>query len=574
MKVADLFAKLGFRVDKASQDKAQNAIAKVGKFAKKQLSGPLAMLTGGALLFKALGANQAFNKSLVRLEVASKGLLGTSGELRKKILAVSDATGIARDKVLQGSASFISLTGDSKTAGEQMELFAKVAQATGADIDDVARSGAAMSQSMGIAGKDFEKAFSILIAGGKAGSVELKDVSQVMAKLAAVSSQFAGGKGVKALSDTSAALQLVTRAFGGRASEGANALEKLMGTMVRSADKLKGVGVDVFKIDPATGNKVRKNFQEIVESIQGSKLAKSPKALIDVLGSKEALAAYEQLVKNKDEWRNLAAEVQKSNDVSEDYAKVSKKASFQIAKAWNKAGNFMIKVADKITGFIIGIGENFEAIKITVLLVAAVFALANVAALSLRVVSVAAAIQTAAAWLLTLAPILLMIALIAVLYFAVQDFISFLDGKDSFFGDIFGGPVQEWMLDIEKFFLEAEKMFREFGSKAKKWVKDGVMSAVGLGGSNRGLGGLAKQASERNASLKRVQDMRQDGQRAAASRAVANQSIGINDPNSRMFNMTEGGGKTDVSIIINGATDPIATGKEVERQFSMRLEGQ
>lgn len=570
LQVADLFAKLGFRVDKGSQAKAQASIGRFASATKKLLlpaAGAAAAV--GFALKNALVGNQAFDKSLVRLEVASKGLLGTSDQLKTKTLDVSDATGIARDAVLKGSASFISLTGDSKTAGEQMELFAKVSQGTGADMDDVARSGAAMSQSMGIAGEDFEKAFSILIAGGKAGSVELKDVAQVMAKLSAVSSNFAGGKGVKALADTSAALQLVTRAFGGSASEGANALQKLMGTMVKSAPKLKAAGVEVFSVDPETGKKVRRNFQDIIQDIENSTLSSDPTALAQAFGSKEALAAFEQLVKNKDEWSNLAAEVLNANDVSEDYATVSRKASFQIAKAWNKAGNFMIKVADGITTFLFGIGENFEAIKITVLLVAAAFMVFRSAAVAAGIASAAAGAKSAAMWLLGVAPLLLIILLIAALYLAVQDFISFLQGKDSLFGEIFDGPVEQWLLDIEKFFLQAEKDFKEFGKNVQKWLFGGSGGDI----VQRARTMLDDKASGSTASQRRVRAAASAGIKATLNTRSADASTGVFATTNPMFNSTTGGGNT-FNMEINGVSDPVAAAQETERIFSKKLEGQ
>jgi len=564
MQVADLFARMGFRVDKGQQAKAQASIQRFGAMAKKALL-PLAGLASGAALFQALRGNQEFAKSLVRLEIASKGAIGTSDELRKKILQVSDATGIARDKVLQGAASFISLTGDSKSAADQLETFAKVAQASGADTDDVARSAAAMSQSMGIASKDFEKGFSILIAGGKAGSVELKNVAQVMAKLSAVSSNFAGGTGLDALASTSAGLQLVTRAFGGEASEGANALRKLMGTMVKSAPKLKEAGVSIFNVDPETGKKVRRNFQDIIEDIEKSSLSKDPTALAQAFGSKEALAAYEQLVLNKDEWRALTKEVRNANDVQEDYAKVSAKASIKISKAWNKVSNLILRGAAAVTDVLMVLAGSFDAVKVTVLLAVSAFAL-------FRIASVAAALQTAAAWALAAAPIILMVGLIALLYLIVQDFLTFMEGGESVIGTIWDGISQHWKDTLMEFFEWFEKKINSVALMADDFVSFFTGSESKREKRNKAQAAAATAQFARDRSGRSLED------RNLPPLPVYGPPTPTR-PNTGVMLKPDGSNWAEyqnqkIEINVNGVTDPIAVTDEVEKRLKKGLKDQ
>ena len=86
-------------------------------------------------------------------------------------------------------------------------------------MDDVATTGAALSQSLKIDPADFEKAFSILNSQGKAGAIELKDLAGEMASLAP-QWQRAGSSGVEGMTNMGAALQIVRRNFGS-ASEAA-----------------------------------------------------------------------------------------------------------------------------------------------------------------------------------------------------------------------------------------------------------------------------------------------------------------------------------------------------------------
>lgn len=68
---------------------------------------------------------------------------------------------------------------------------------------------------------------------------------------------------------------------------------------------------------------------------------------------------------------------------------------------------------------------------------------AALAYMQLGLAAVGAALRSAAAWLATIAPIALMAAGIALLILGVQDFVGFLEGKDSLIGRIFQGWAKE-----------------------------------------------------------------------------------------------------------------------------------
>ncbi len=481
MKVADIYALFGIRTDKQSVGRARDEL---GRFVKqtdtsfKKLAvgvrRNIASMLGGFALVRGTQDAHAFATSLVRLQTASKGAMGSLSEIRDQILGASDETGIAKDQIQQGAAAFVSLTGDAKTAKEQLELFAKVSQATGSGMEDIARSGAALQQSMGISGDSFEKAFSILIASGKAGSVELKDVSQVMAKLSAVSSQFADGQGVNALADLSAGLQLVTRGFGGRASEGANAMSKLMGSMVRAAPKLKKFGVEVFDIDPQTGQKMRRNFQAIVEDMKNSRLSLDPTALQEIVGSKEALAAFEQLTKVQGEWSQLANVTRDANDVAEDYAKVSATAAIKATKAWNRFKNMLTRVFTVVLNILVGVGENIDHILVLIGSLGLAFAILRFEVIKTAAASVAAAIKTGIAWTAANLPLILMAALFVAIGLAIFELIETLRGKDTFLRDLFNSIVKNWGEAIDRFLRETIEKMQQLGRDIKDFL--------GLGG--------------------------------------------------------------------------------------------
>ena len=183
MIVAELFASLGIRRDGKSWDRARDEMGRFVKGGNKQLATigssidglakRFAALWAGAQLFQGAQSALAFNESLTRLDIAANGAMGSIDEINSRILDVSDSTGVAKEEILAGANAFLALTGNGKAAAESMELFARVKKATGSSMDDIAASSAAVNQNLGIMPNQFEKAFSIMIAGGKAGAVEL-----------------------------------------------------------------------------------------------------------------------------------------------------------------------------------------------------------------------------------------------------------------------------------------------------------------------------------------------------------------------------------------------------------------
>jgi TP901 family phage tail tape measure protein len=361
MNVAELFATLGIKPNEAEWARAK---AKIDDFDKKTTSKfqrlkknigtgfginiasgitNAARRVGGAMVDAGRDALN-FNEQLTRLDIASKGSMGSMDQVQKQIFKVSKATGVAKEELLKGTAQFIALTGEGKAASESMKTFARVAVASGASMDDITTSAAALMQNMQIDPKDFEKAFSILIAGGKAGAIELKDVAGLMSEIAPLSERFAGGGGLGGLANLNAALQL-TRRGAGSASQAATQLSSLMSAIVKNAAKLEKAKIQVFTKDE-NGVKRMRSFSAIMKDLGESKLAKDPTLLIDALGRKEAEAATIQLTKNRDAWDELAAGTMDANDVAEDYDKFQKSSAAKVKKAWN---NVKVAVAEAFT---------------------------------------------------------------------------------------------------------------------------------------------------------------------------------------------------------------------------------
>ena len=154
------------------------------------------------------------------------------------------------------------------------------------------------------------------------------------------------------------------------------------------------------------------------------------------------------------------------------------KSTSKSVLSWVKANKEMLK--QKLIAFVQG---TFKAVKLLIkgvsllikhgkqialvfilwktLLLAVAAAQAVVAAGGIR-----AAISLAASWLAATLPLILMAVLILALALIIEDFIAFLMGKDSVFGDIFGDSAIKWKADLIEFFGWLE---REFSNVAAQY---------------------------------------------------------------------------------------------------------
>ena len=443
-KIADIFALLGLKVDQAQFQKGRSELDKFTRGAQTSgekvgsvLSGIQTKLIGLAVGFgAAMQARNAFSfrKGLEDLDIASSGAVGSMDSVRDKILEVSDATGVAKETILEGTSAFVALTGDGKAAADSMAVFAKVSAASGAEISDIAGAAAALNQNLGITPDKFEKAFSVLVAGGKAGAIELKEVSALFARLTPAASKFSGGKGIGGLAKISSALQLV-RQGAGSASEASTQLESLMRslTSVNTGTKLKKAGISVFNKDKSI-----KSLDEIVSEINKKGFRRDK--LNDIFGRGEATSAFESLTKVKGAWADLAKKTSDANDVAEDYAKRQKLATQRITKAWNKLKNALTRAFDFLIKGAAFLVEHLNAVVIA-------FGSLTAALLIYKAASIGAALQSAAAWVLALLPFILLAAGIAAIVLVVEDlWVAFRGGK-SVFKDLYLS-AKHWIGDM------------------------------------------------------------------------------------------------------------------------------
>lgn len=315
----------------------ESLMSKAGGSAVGNMVASGAQAVGGFLVdqFK---ETLAFEDALTRLGITARKSPEYMRAFGNSVRQTSSATGVAASEILGGASAYVALTGDMDGASTAASQWARVAQATGSTVSDVAQSAAALKQNLKIDPADMEAAFSALAVQGKEGAIELRDLSQELAQIAPQWANFEGGSGLQGLKELGAAMQIVKRGFGGDAGETTTGLQSFLNSVRQHARQLKGAGVEVFTTDEK-GNKRLKNVLEIVDAIGDSKLMKNPTALGKALGRVEALRAFEQLHENRKELEQLVETASDANVINRDLGTYLDSAAGRQKVAWQQAKN-------------------------------------------------------------------------------------------------------------------------------------------------------------------------------------------------------------------------------------------
>lgn len=244
---------LSSKLKKGERDVKEFQKAVVGAFkdSAKEIAG-FAFSTGKSLASLATGnigiANQAKRVLEFRDSVAALAVMAGKGEeslggLRDQIHAVSKSSVQMQDDVTAALAAFVEKTGDIETARKNLELYGKVATATGASIKDIALVGVELSDKLGI--KDQGQSLAILAALSKSGAIELSDLATKGPKLLAAAAS-AGAKDELGLRKTGALAQVYARGFGGTGSAASvtTAAERTFSDLSTHGKALRALGVD------------------------------------------------------------------------------------------------------------------------------------------------------------------------------------------------------------------------------------------------------------------------------------------------------------------------------------------
>jgi TP901 family phage tail tape measure protein len=207
------------------------------------------------------------------------------GKMLDVINRASHDYAMSQDDVTAGFESLIAAGQDYKDAMDFLPSVTATAQASGAAVDDIAKSAFTLATNFGIAAPQMQKAFDILDTSGKQGMFELKDMAQYLPSLTPAMAAL-GYKGTEGLKKLVALLQTI-RLQTGDASSAATNLQNVLQKMETSATAtaFKKMGVDL-RSELAKARKEGKDLLDVfvqltLKATKGD-LSKLPQLFTDV----------------------------------------------------------------------------------------------------------------------------------------------------------------------------------------------------------------------------------------------------------------------------------------------------
>jgi TP901 family phage tail tape measure protein len=333
-----------------------------GAAARARAKGALPYLAAGGMAAAGLGAVGAIYGG-ARVAGAVKRSFEDFAELDRRMTrvgitadatkarvdsATADVRGIAKkyampvEEVLKGLEVLVAQGHELPDALALLDPVTQSAQASGAAVDDMAKTSGAMLDNLKIKLEELPEAFDKLNYAGKKGQFELRAIAQYLPQLA---SQWANvhQEGIGKLGELGAMLEIVRKQTG-TDEQAANGVRDLL-TKIYSTDvqnNFKKMGVDL-EGGLKKGLKAGKSFSDVVieltEQATKGDMSKLPK-LFGEIDSRQAVSA---IVTLKSELRALIAEIntKSAGSIVNDVARVTGDAQGAIvglSNAWSAAG--------------------------------------------------------------------------------------------------------------------------------------------------------------------------------------------------------------------------------------------
>ncbi|KFL46049.1 hypothetical protein IL54_1462 [Sphingobium sp. ba1] len=208
----------------------------------------------------------------------------------------------------------------ARQATDMMTPIGRAATAYKAEIDDLGRATFAAHDNLKVPIDQTGKALDVMAQAGKSGAFEVKDMAQYFPELTA-SMQSLGSKGVPAVADLAAALQ-ITRKGAGDSATAANNLQNLM-SKINAGDTIKNFarfGIDIPAAMKKAAREGRSPIEEIVRLTQQATGGDQAK-LSSLFGDMQVQQALRPLMSAFQEYRTIRADALAANGtVNTDFA--------------------------------------------------------------------------------------------------------------------------------------------------------------------------------------------------------------------------------------------------------------
>lgn len=312
-------------------------------------AGVLAPAAIGAAAGKSFAHFAEVDRRLTRIGLTADATDQQVAGMRMTLSDIARETATPIDQVTGGLEDLVSQGKSLPEALAFLPAVARTAAASGAEVKDMAASTGALADSLRISSGEMQRAFDILVAGGKAGKFELKDMSQYLPSLAPMAAAV-GLRGTEGLKRLTAMLQIV-RNQTGTASEAATNLTNVFQKMEseETAKKFGKFGIDLRKEMAKArkdGKELTEVFLDLSEKALKGDLSKVPQLFSDM----QVAGGMRALLSQRDALRKLQAAL---NDVDgatlRDLAKVTNDAQASVdrlANSWDRLVTNLGKTVD------------------------------------------------------------------------------------------------------------------------------------------------------------------------------------------------------------------------------------
>ena len=300
------------------------------------------IVTPAAVAYGAVQSMRRFADAELAVERIGITAGATSQETQSAFGVIQKAAhdyAMTQDEVTEGLGTLVSTGRDMKDALAFLPSVTATAQASGSAIVDIANTADAVGRNFNIAGQDMQKAFDILVAGGKAGMFELRDMSAYLPSLAPAY-QALGYTGEAGLQRMVATLQ-VLRAGSGSAEQAASAAMNIFSKIEanETASSFKKFGVDLRK-EMARARREGRDLIEVFVDLTRKTVNGDLSKLPQLFGDQEMQIGMRALLNNTELFAEVMGKLGRSAGATgQDLARVldtTDKKIAQLSSSWDR----------------------------------------------------------------------------------------------------------------------------------------------------------------------------------------------------------------------------------------------
>lgn len=306
-----------------------------------------------------------FREALGRLGLAARKTPQELSGIEAAVRSASNATGLGALEILKGTRAYVDIAGAERYTTEKMELLARVAQASGSKINDLAQVMYQLQHAMKIPDEQLESTFSGLLNMSKDGTIHFAQMAEEINELAPQFARF-GVTGRDGMMQLAAMMQITRAGFASVAETGTGMTRIFQGLNMHS-DKFENYGVRIFNVGK-NGVKTFRPFLDILNDIQRNNvLSKDPHLLRKAFGRGEAERGMRLLFEGRQEMERFVRAGEEAGAITQDLGTYTASASGRIAIAMEKAKNAIAEAmtpdrVERMTGALEGMVAKIDTI--------------------------------------------------------------------------------------------------------------------------------------------------------------------------------------------------------------------